>query len=82
MQARPPLVGSETGIARRYAANRLSEAGGGRPAAHAVAFPGLAERERELTVLSREQDNFRAALEWSLAPGVVQGLISEYRRAA
>jgi predicted ATPase len=34
---------------------------------HAAAFVGLAERERQLAVLAREQDKFRAALEWSLA---------------
>ena len=30
---------------------------------------GLAEREHRLAALAREQDNFRAALEWSLARG-------------
>jgi predicted ATPase len=56
---------------RHYAAGRLAEAGGAEPARdrHAVAFLSLAERERGLTVLAREQDNFRAALEWSLGQG-------------
>ena len=56
---------------RHYAADRLAEAGGTDAARHrhAAAFLGLAERERELAVLAREQDNFRAALEWSLAHG-------------
>ena len=56
---------------RYYAADRLAEAGGTDAARdrHAAAFVGLAERERGLAVLAREQDNFRAALEWSLARG-------------
>ena len=56
---------------RHYAADRLAEAGGTEAARHrhAAAFLSLAERERELAVLTREQDNFRAALEWSLARG-------------
>ena len=56
---------------RYYAADRLAEAGGTEAARdrHAAAFVGLAERERRLAVLAREQDNFRAALEWSLARG-------------
>jgi tetratricopeptide (TPR) repeat protein len=56
---------------RYYAADRLAEAGGTGAARdrHAAAFAGLAERERDLAVLAREQDNFRAALEWSLARG-------------
>jgi predicted ATPase/DNA-binding SARP family transcriptional activator len=56
---------------RHYAAGRLAEAGGVEAARnrHAAAFLGLAERERELAVLAHEQDNFRAALEWSLAQG-------------
>ena len=56
---------------RHYAADRLAEAGGTEAARrrHAVAFLSLAERERGRAVLSREQDNFRAALEWSLANG-------------
>ena len=54
---------------RYYAADRLAEAGGADAARHrhAAAFLDLVERERQLAVLSREQDNFRAALEWSLA---------------
>ncbi len=56
---------------RHYAADRLGEAGGTEAARHrhAAAFLGLAERERRLVVLVREQDNFRAALEWSLEHG-------------
>jgi predicted ATPase len=56
---------------RYYAADRLAEAGGTDAARdrHAAAFAGLAERERLSAVLAREQDNFRAALEWSLARG-------------
>jgi tetratricopeptide (TPR) repeat protein len=54
---------------RQYAADRLADIGGTEDARqrHAVAFLSLAERKRELAVLAREQDNFRAALEWSLA---------------
>jgi predicted ATPase/class 3 adenylate cyclase len=75
------LVAAETGedgtryrlldTVRYYAADRLAEADGTDAARdrHAAAFVGLAERERELVVLAREQDNFRAALEWSLARG-------------
>ena len=53
---------------RGYAASRLAEAGGDRPARsrHAGAFLDLAEREPGLAVLAAEQDNFRAALAWSL----------------
>jgi predicted ATPase/DNA-binding SARP family transcriptional activator/class 3 adenylate cyclase len=56
---------------RHYAAGRLAEAGGTEAARdrHAAAFLGLAERERGLAVLAREQDNFRAALDWSLGHG-------------
>jgi predicted ATPase/DNA-binding SARP family transcriptional activator len=56
---------------RHYAADRLAEAGGAEPARdrHAAAFLGLAEREQALTVVAREQDNFRTALEWSLQRG-------------
>ena len=54
---------------RQYAAGRLAEAGETEPARrrHAGAFLALAERERDVDVLAREQDNFRAALDWSLA---------------
>ena len=54
---------------RQYAAGRLAEAGETEPARrrHAEAFLELAQRERDLAVLAREQDNFRAALEWSLS---------------
>ena len=56
---------------RYYASGRLAEAGGTDVARdrHAATFLGLAERERGLMALAREQDNFRAALEWSLAHG-------------
>jgi predicted ATPase/DNA-binding SARP family transcriptional activator len=56
---------------RQYAAGRLAETGNDGPARrrHAEAFLALAERERDLAVLAREQDNFRAALSWSLAQG-------------
>ena len=61
---------------RYYAADRLAEAGGTEAARdrHAAAFAGLAERERRRAVLSRDQDNFRAALEWSLSRGRPAGL--------
>jgi hypothetical protein len=36
---------------------------------HAEAFLALAEREPDLAVLSREHDNFHAALGWSLPEG-------------
>jgi predicted ATPase/DNA-binding SARP family transcriptional activator len=56
---------------RYYAADRLAEAGGTEAARHrhTAAFLSLAERERQIAVLAREQDNFRAALEWSLGSG-------------
>jgi predicted ATPase len=54
---------------RQYAADRLATAGSIQAARerHALAFLHLAERERGLSALSRAYDNFRAALEWSLA---------------
>jgi tetratricopeptide (TPR) repeat protein len=54
---------------RQYAAGRLAEAGEADPARrrHAEAFLVLAGRERDVDTLAREQDNFRAALDWSLA---------------
>jgi predicted ATPase/DNA-binding SARP family transcriptional activator len=54
---------------RQYAADRLAEAGehGQARRRHAATFLDLAERERELAVLAREHDNFRAALDWSLS---------------
>ena len=54
---------------RQYAAGRLAETGDAGPARrrHAEAFLALAERERDRAVLAREQDNFRAALSWSLS---------------
>jgi predicted ATPase/DNA-binding SARP family transcriptional activator len=60
---------------RHYAADRLAEVGGVEAARerHAAAFLGLAEREREPAVLVHEQDNFRAALEWSLGHGTEAG---------
>ncbi len=60
---------------RHYAADRLAEAGGTGAARdrHAAAFLALAEREREPAVLVREQDNFRAALDWSLEHGSQTG---------
>src|SRR5262249_33894679 len=56
---------------RQYAAARLAEAGEAEQARdrHAAAFLALAKRERELPVLLREQDNFRAALHHALAAG-------------
>jgi predicted ATPase/DNA-binding SARP family transcriptional activator len=56
---------------RQYAADRLAEAGSTQAARdrHVLAFLCLAQRERGLPVLSRDHDNFRAALEWSLAQG-------------
>jgi len=56
---------------RQYAADRLAEAGGTQAARqrHALAFLHRAEREHGLPALSRDHDNFRAALEWSLAQG-------------
>jgi tetratricopeptide (TPR) repeat protein len=61
---------------RHYAAARLAEAAGTEAARHrhAAAFLGLAEREREPALLVRDQDNFRAALEWSLGYGDWTGL--------
>ena len=60
---------------RHYAAGRLAEADGTEAARHrhAAAFLGLAEQEHGLAVLVREQDNFRAALEWSLEHGSQAG---------
>jgi predicted ATPase/DNA-binding SARP family transcriptional activator len=56
---------------RHYAAGRLAETGGTKPAKdrHAVVFLRLAQQEEDPSMLAREQDNFRAALEWSLAQG-------------
>jgi predicted ATPase/DNA-binding SARP family transcriptional activator len=56
---------------RQYAAGQLAEAGEAGPARrrHAEAFLPLAEEERGLPVLLREQDNFRAALEHTLTTG-------------
>jgi predicted ATPase/DNA-binding SARP family transcriptional activator len=56
---------------RQYAAGRLAEAGqaGQARQRHAETFLRLAEEERELAVLAREQDNFRAALDFTLGCG-------------
>ena len=53
---------------RQYAADRLAETGQAEQAQrrHTETFLRLAEQERELAVLAREQDNFRAALEFTL----------------
>jgi predicted ATPase len=60
---------------RQYAAGRLADAGDNYPAMsrHATAFLRLAERERDLHVLAREHDNFRAALDWCLSEGHQDG---------
>jgi predicted ATPase/DNA-binding SARP family transcriptional activator len=60
---------------RQYAAGRLAEAGQAVQVRdqHAEAFLQLAERERELAVLAREQDNFRAALDYTLSGGSLAG---------
>jgi len=60
---------------RQYAAAALAEAGEAGPARqrHAEAFLRLAEEERGLEVLAREQDNFRAALDCTLAGGAPAG---------
>jgi predicted ATPase len=54
---------------RQYAAGRFAQTGDTEPTrrTHAEAFLALAGRERDLTALAREQDNFRAALGWSLS---------------
>ena len=56
---------------RQYAAGRLTEADGTEATRrrHAYAFLTLAEREHAVAVLSRDHDNFRAALDWSLRTG-------------
>jgi predicted ATPase/DNA-binding SARP family transcriptional activator len=56
---------------RQYAAERLAEAGEARQVRdrHAGTFLRLAEHERGLPVLLREHDNFRAALDYTLAAG-------------
>jgi predicted ATPase/DNA-binding SARP family transcriptional activator len=60
---------------RQYAAGRLADAGQAGPAQrrHAEAFLELAEEERELAVLAREHDNFRAALDHTLTGGDQMG---------
>jgi tetratricopeptide (TPR) repeat protein len=56
---------------RQYAFGQLAEAGeaGQARRRHAEAFLSLAERENDLGVLSREHDNFRAALDYALSSG-------------
>jgi predicted ATPase/DNA-binding XRE family transcriptional regulator len=56
---------------REYAAARLAKAGDADAARqrHAVAFLSLAEQNQGLAVLSRDHDNFRSALDWSLSIG-------------
>jgi predicted ATPase/DNA-binding XRE family transcriptional regulator len=56
---------------RQYAAARLAKAGDPEAARyrHALAYLHLAGRERDLAVLARDLDNFRAALEWALSGG-------------
>ena len=56
---------------RQYAADRLAAAGRTQAVRqrHALAFLHLAEGERGLATLSREHDNFRAALDWYLSRG-------------
>jgi predicted ATPase len=60
---------------RQYAAGALAEAGETEPTRrrHAEVFLHLAETEGELGVLLPEQDNFRAALEHTLAGGSLAG---------
>jgi predicted ATPase/class 3 adenylate cyclase len=54
---------------RGYAAGQLADAGEAEDARmrHAEVFLHLAEREHNSAVLAREQDNFRAAFDWSLS---------------
>jgi predicted ATPase/DNA-binding SARP family transcriptional activator len=61
---------------RQYAAGCLSETGQAGPVRfqHAEAFLQLAEEEHDLAVLAREQDNFRAALDFTLSGGSLAGL--------
>jgi predicted ATPase/DNA-binding SARP family transcriptional activator len=60
---------------RQYAADRLADAGQAERARrrHDETFLRLAEEERELAVLAREQDNFRAALDFTLGCGSPAG---------
>jgi len=53
---------------RQYAAELLADSGEARLVRkrHAVVFADVARRQPSDTVLAREQDNFRAALDWSL----------------
>ena len=56
---------------RHYAADRLNETGAAQEVRrrHAAAFLCVAERQQDPSVLARDLDNFRAALEWSLECG-------------
>jgi non-specific serine/threonine protein kinase len=56
---------------RQYAAERLAEAGETEAVRqrHALAYLAVAEQDRQLAVLAREHDNFRAALDWALLAG-------------
>ena len=60
---------------RHYAADCLAEAGEASQARqrHAATFLRLAEQERQLSVLLREHDNFRAALDYTLSGGSEAG---------
>jgi len=60
---------------RQYAAGRLADAGQAEQARrrHAETFLRLAEEEREPGVLACEQDNFRAALDFTLGCGSPAG---------
>ena len=60
---------------RQYAAGCLAETGEAGPARlrHAETFLRLAEEERELAALAREQDNFRGALDFTLSAGSPAG---------
>jgi hypothetical protein len=76
--AEPAAVGTRYRLLetiRQYAAGRLADIGQTEPAwrRHAGTFLQLAEQERELPVLSREQDNFRAALDFTLGCGSPAG---------
>ena len=60
---------------RQYGAGCLSEAGQADPVRrrHAEAFVHLADEERDPAVLAHEQDNFRAALDFTLSGGSPAG---------
>jgi tetratricopeptide (TPR) repeat protein len=72
--AEPAAVGTRYRLletVREYAADRLAETGDADATRrrHALTFLDLIERERRVAILSREHDNFRAALDWSLTAG-------------